>query len=202
MNHEARRRAYVKAAIAAGAVVITTPNRILTEEERRDRATAGPFFRANFDEETGVYRECPACDGWGEFPGEEGAKGCKFCEAFADSDYEACQESSPPISFKVDRPGDIESAKKLLSFEVLSEAVKSPAAFQDHWKAMQEDQERRRHDYAQTVPHYVFKCNECRKQKCVEKGSSWSWRWVEAPRCCGRQMKYIEQRELKTEQPA
>lgn len=190
MNYEARRAQYVSAATLAGTPIIETPNRILTPEERIDRAKPSPFFRVRFDEDTGIYRDCPACDGWGEFPGPEGVKGCAYCKMFAESDYDAHCKCNPPVTFRADRPEDIESAKKFLSLETLAAATESPEAHEKHWREMQEDQERRTQLHAKSVPHFLFSCYKCQSEKAVEKGSHWSWRWVKEPRCCDYPMEY------------
>ncbi len=71
-----------------GTSIRCTPHSKLNPEEIRDRSTPGnpgyvPRVNAN-----GVYRDCRACLGWGEFPGLEGAEPCDFCEVTENEDHE------------------------------------------------------------------------------------------------------------------
>lgn len=189
------RQHYEAAARSCGAVPYETPFRILTPEERRDRTIPGAHtFQVRYDEKTGVYRDCPACDGYGTFPGEPLLKGCPSCEHFCDADFSSLP---PPVTFHADRPDDIESAKKFLSIKALTDATASPAAFESHWHEMKVDQDQRTDAHARSVPHYLFRCRTCQATRAIpstDLGTKWGWQYdTQAPYCtpaCNGTMRY------------
>ena len=88
---------------------VNNPNGCLSPEELRDRATPGdPSFQVRFDESTGIYRDCSACIGYGEFPRTDGPKGCPVCKAESDAAFAEFEKGNPPLTFSTDDPAQIE----------------------------------------------------------------------------------------------
>jgi len=181
--------------------VPVTPYDNLTKREREEMRgdQNHPWFHWRFNEETGLYRDCPFCNGYGEFPGEPGAKGCQYCESARNSDFEDHQRRYPPVSFRTDTDQGLALIKKHLNIETLAEATSSDEKMEAHYRAMQSAA-------ATQGPHFLFHCPDCDKTKAVACNPLLGLKWDASANhtvyCDGCRKRITKARKVLTEEAA
>lgn len=150
--------------------LIKTPYHSMTPAERSARRDPGnmAMFQTNFDEDTGIYRECPACAGYGIFPRDKGEPaGCGFCKAMADKDYQDHCRANPPISISTSDPEAMNIIKLCFGDKGLQRAIEEapgkPVA-EVIGKQVETARQALEFLHRSRFGGFVFRCGKCHKE--------------------------------------